>query len=641
MSHSTVLLEWSNWIWRAAFNHLWQATLFFVIAFAVSLLLRRGSARGRYVLWLAVSLKFALPSAAIALAVSAAGINVQSLVSESQHSTNTLSYIRPVVSPIVIPTRYLPVDQLEYPTEPPRNPAKPFDNRLIPLAVCTVWLSGAVTFLSIWLKRRRQISRAIKKGPIIRAGREWEALQRVKKWLKIDGSIELIVTSEAKEPGVWRVFVPVVLLPSVIVSELDDEELEALMMHELGHVLRWDNLVSNLNMILCCIFWFTPIIWLIDRRLLKEREEACDEMVLCWSGTADIYARSLRKIYRLCLISHVSGLSTAGGSKLKHRLERIQNDYTQRRLSSVHKALVTTVIVGSVLFSVVAGMRPADAFVTDSKSALVQAAHSFKQEIVNSQADDCFEADAKKCLRIKSSGIQATGTLAQVVVHSDGVAAVQTATNTIANLNEQATTQPVNIPAPRTEPAANFVSAHALNLERLAGRYAADPTVMENFVFDITVEDGQVFLKPSHSKKRRLIAESPVEYVDAESANIRITFDFDEIGIVKNLIVRGLGPTVIAPRLVLPRPSREGNVVFRLRGFAAARIVAVAGTFNGWNQSQYLFERAGDEWICKLPLPAGTYQYKFIVDGNWLVDPTNPTIVRDRRGFENSQLVVR
>jgi hypothetical protein len=337
----------------------------------------------------------------------------------------------------------------------------------------------------------------------------------------------------------------------------------------------------------------------------------------------------------------VSGLSAAGGSKLKHRLERIQNDDTQRRFSSVHKALVSTVIVGSVLLSVVAGVRPAHAFVIDSNNALVQAAHSLKEQIDNSKAADCFESDVKKCLHTKSSGIQATGTLAQVVIHSDSGAAVQTATNSIANLNERATTQPVNVPAPRTEPPPNFVSAHALNLDRLVGRYAADPTVMENFVFDITVEDGQVFLKPSHSKKRRLIAESPVEYVDSESANIRVTFDFDEIGIVKNLIVRGLGQTVIAPRLVLPSPSRDGNVVFKLSGFPTARIVAVAGTFNGWNQSQYLFERAGDEWICKLPLPAGTYQYKFIVDGNWLVDPSNPTIVRDRRGFENSQLAVR
>jgi hypothetical protein len=125
-------------------------------------------------------------------------------------------------------------------------------------------------------------------------------------------------------------------------------------------------------------------------------------------------------------------------------------------LSSVHKALVTTVIVGSVLLSVVAGARPGDAFVIDSNNALVQAAHSLK-ELANSKAADCFETDVKKCLPMKSSGIQATGTLAQVVVHSDVVAAVQTATNTIASLNERVSTQPVNVPAPRTEPASNFV----------------------------------------------------------------------------------------------------------------------------------------------------------------------------------------
>jgi hypothetical protein len=37
-------------------------------------------------------------------------------------------------------------------------------------------------------------------------------------------------------------------------------------------------------------------------------------------------------------------------------------------------------------------------------------------------------------------------------------------------------------------------------------------------------------------------------------------------------------------------------------------------------------------------LPAGTYQYKFIVDGNWLVDPNNPRSIHDRRGFHNSLL---
>lgn len=54
-----------------------------------------------------------------------------------------------------------------------------------------------------------------------------------------------------------------------------------------------------------------------------------------------------------------------------------------------------------------------------------------------------------------------------------------------------------------------------------------------------------------------------------------------------------------------------------------------------WNQSQYLFERVGNQWTCRISLPPGKYQYKFIVDGNWLIDPSNPAVVRDQRGIEN------
>jgi hypothetical protein len=463
----------------------------------------------------------------------------------------------------------------------------------------------------------------------------------VKGWLRITRRIELLITPDVKEPGVWRVFVPIVLLPSAIASELSDEELEVLMMHELGHVLRWDNLISNLNMILCCLFWFTPIIWLIDRRLLKEREEICDEMVLRWTGTAEVYATSLKKVYRLCLMTHVSGLSAAGGSKLKQRLERIRNGGGERQFSFVQKMLIAAVILGCFALNAIGGMRPADSLVSDSNNVLVKAAQGIRNRLADSKATECPESDFKKCLHVKSPAIQATETLAQVVVQFETLSPLQTVSNASSHVKETATIQSQSVPTTRAEPTSNFVSAHAINLERLAGRYAIDPNVMENFVLDISVADGQLFLKPSHATKRRLIAESPVEYVDAQSPNTRITFDFDELGMVENLILRGWGPLIVAPRLVLPPPSRNGNVIFELNGFPTASIVAVAGTFNGWNQSQYLFERVGDEWICKLALPPGKYQYKFIVDGNWLVDPTNPTVVRDRRGFENSQLVVR
>jgi beta-lactamase regulating signal transducer with metallopeptidase domain len=641
MNYLQLFSEWSTWMWRIALNHLWQGTIFFLIAILASLLLRGGSARARYLLWVAASIKFAVPSAIIIFTLGAVGINLQSAVNSSPQSTKTLQYITPVVSPLVIPSSYLIASKPEQTTERSTKETAFNIGQALGLTGCVVWLLGTSSFLWIWLKRRRQIALVIKSGRVVNEGREWETLVRVKSWLGITRRVDLIVTADVKEPGVWRVFVPIVLLSEAISSQLSDEELEALMMHEMGHVLRWDNLVSNVNMILCCIFWFNPIIWLIDNWLLKEREEACDEMVLRWSGTGEIYASSIKKIYRFCLISRVSGLSAAAGSNLKHRLERIIVNSNHTRFSPAQRVLVSTVILGSVILTVIAAMQPADRVLTKTNTVLIEATQGFKQQVATQKAPDCAEAELRKCLHAPTTPITAEQRLAEVVI-DDRSAPLQTGSATIAHLDEPATVSQPNVTVKsNSDQASNFQSAHAVNLERFAGRYSVDPSIRENFVLDVNAEDGQLWLKPSYAGKHRLIVESSVDYVDSVSPNTRITFTLDEGGNVESLTLRGWGPTIVAPRLVLPAPSREGNMVFRLSDFSGAKIVAVAGTFNGWNQSQYLFEHVGNEWICKINLPPGKYQYKFIVDGNWLVDPSNPTVVHDRRGFENSELIVR
>jgi hypothetical protein len=273
---------------------------------------------------------------------------------------------------------------------------------------------------------------------------------------------------------------------------------------------------------------------------------------------------------------------------------------------------------------------------------VVHASQNLKQQITNIDDVDCAEPDPKKCLPQSGTPLAAESKLGEVVIRSDSNPPLQPGSPTIAQLYEPPTPQTpvVAVPMPKSEPVSSFQSAHAVNLERFVGRYAVDPSIQENFVLDVTADDGELWLKPSHVKSHRLIARSVVEYVDSDSPNTRITFNLDERGIVTTLTLRGWGPIIEAPRLVLPEPSRGGNIAFKLTGFPGARIVAVAGTFNAWNQSQYLFERVGNEWICRISLPRGKYQYKFIVDGNWLVDPDNPVSVRDRRGFENSELTV-
>ncbi|WP_124981737.1 glycogen-binding domain-containing protein [Nonlabens xiamenensis] len=51
----------------------------------------------------------------------------------------------------------------------------------------------------------------------------------------------------------------------------------------------------------------------------------------------------------------------------------------------------------------------------------------------------------------------------------------------------------------------------------------------------------------------------------------------------------------------------------------------LAGGFSNWQHNKKPMNRQGDYWTVQVPLSYEKYQYKFIVDGNWIMDPTNET----------------
>lgn len=84
----------------------------------------------------------------------------------------------------------------------------------------------------------------------------------------------------------------------------------------------------------------------------------------------------------------------------------------------------------------------------------------------------------------------------------------------------------------------------------------------------------------------------------------------------------------------------NGNVEFTLNGRKKARQVILSGTFNDWNEQAIALHRIGDEWKIKLNIPPGIYEYKFIVDGEWITDPNNPFMVENQHYTFNSILAV-
>lgn len=87
-------------------------------------------------------------------------------------------------------------------------------------------------------------------------------------------------------------------------------------------------------------------------------------------------------------------------------------------------------------------------------------------------------------------------------------------------------------------------------------------------------------------------------------------------------------------------PERmEGNATFRLGAYPHARLVTLAGDFNGWNPISLPFTRHNGEWACRIGLPPGRYEYKLIIDGVWTPDPGNPEVAVNN-GHINSVMVV-
>jgi len=104
-----------------------------------------------------------------------------------------------------------------------------------------------------------------------------------------------------------------------------------------------------------------------------------------------------------------------------------------------------------------------------------------------------------------------------------------------------------------------------------------------------------------------------------------------------------------ALQVALPTPEKEaygprpvpGGILFTLEAPDAAE-VSLAGDFNSWGEPVPMNDDDEDGiWVAIASLDPGVYQYKFIVDGSWKIDPQNPVSVDDSHSGKNSIVVVK
>jgi uncharacterized protein (TIGR03435 family) len=322
---------------EAIINHLWQSTLVVLLAWLLTLVLKRNPARTRYWVWMTASLKLLLPFSLLTAIGSRLGPAGTPEMNSPQIATTMVKMVHPFLQNSQNPapaTVTFPGSAAVVPLNLHHGGAH------LPEVCAAVWLCGLFFFLLRW-------------------SRDWCAIHatlRAASRISLPVDLPVFLTSRMIEPGVVGIIRPVLLLPERLMDLLSAAQLSSILAHEKCHVQRRDNLTAAIHMVVEAIFWFYPAVWWMERRLIEERERACDEAVLQLGNEAEIYAESILNVCKFYVESPVPCISGVTGSELKQRIQRIMSMQITLKLDLTRKILLSAIGIAAIAAPMISGL---------------------------------------------------------------------------------------------------------------------------------------------------------------------------------------------------------------------------------------------------------------------------------------------
>lgn len=166
--------------------------------------------------------------------------------------------------------------------------------------------------------------KTLKKAQTLAIPNHWETtFKQTLAQLNIKKRVKFYLSAKVNVPLIIGFFKPVVLFPLALVNQLDLQQVEAILIHELSHIRRNDYLVNLVKIGIETLLFFNPFVWLTSKFVQIEREHACDDLVLRFTNTPLTYAHALLKL-ELIKDKHTPNLSLAATGANQHLYQRIK-----------------------------------------------------------------------------------------------------------------------------------------------------------------------------------------------------------------------------------------------------------------------------------------------------------------------------
>lgn len=194
--------------------------------------------------------------------------------------------------------------------------------------------------------RNYRYVQVIRNHGLSRPDAEWRLfVSRISERMGIKKPVHIWISEWVTSPVTIGYLKPVILVPMAAINQLSTQQMEAVLLHELSHIRRYDYLLNLILNIIRTILYFNPFAKAFVKIVEAEREKSCDEMVLQFQYDSYEYASALLTLEKVSREQRLLILNATGsGKQLLSRIETIMGVQQKRRVTARQFTTVLTAL---------------------------------------------------------------------------------------------------------------------------------------------------------------------------------------------------------------------------------------------------------------------------------------------------------
>lgn len=228
-------------------------------------------------------------------------------------------------------------------------PIYPLIQKIIP-PVSILYLCLLIIPVSRFIKNYRYVQ-VIRKYGLQKADAQWRLfVKNISTHMNIGRKVEVWVSEYISSPITVGWLKPVILLPAAVLTQLSTQQVEALLLHELSHIRRYDYLLNLVINFIRTILYFNPFAKAFVKIVEREREKSCDEIVLRFQYNPREYATALLQLQQAASKPQAFILAATGKEELLQRVELILGFQRKKSVKVGRFAAIIALMITGMLF---------------------------------------------------------------------------------------------------------------------------------------------------------------------------------------------------------------------------------------------------------------------------------------------------